>query len=80
MKQKDETKETDDIQDLSTTEDENEDGQSSKTHNDQDSDISFESDTDDEIDTTAIEEEKWIEYIKRWRMRRFDVGLRHTKE
>ena len=33
----------------------NEDGQSSNTHNDQDSDISFENDTDDEIDTTVIE-------------------------
>ena len=35
-----------------------------QTHNDQDSDISFESDTDEEIDTTAIEEE-WIEHMKR---------------
>ena len=30
-----------------------------------DSDTSFESDTDDEIDTTEIEEEDWIEHIKR---------------
>ena len=36
-----------------------------KTHNDQDSDISFENDTVDEIDTTVIEEEEWIESIKR---------------
>ena len=43
----------------------NEDGRSSKTHNDQDSGISFESDTDDEIDTTEIEEEDWIKYMKR---------------
>ena len=35
-----------------TKEHENEDGHSSNTHNDQDSDISFENDTDDEIDTT----------------------------
>ena len=35
------------------------------THNDQDSDISFENDTEKEIDTTVIEEEEWIEYIKR---------------
>ena len=34
-------------------------------HNEQDSDVSFENDTDDEIDTTEIEEEDWIEYIKR---------------
>ena len=39
--------------------------QSSTTHNDQDSDVSFENDTDEEIDTTEIEEENWIEYIKR---------------
>ena len=35
------------------------------TCNDQDSDISFKNDTDDEIDTTAIEEEEWMEYMKR---------------
>ena len=50
---------------LRSTEDENEDGQSSNTCNDQDSDISFENHADDEIDTTAIEEEEWIEYVKR---------------
>ena len=50
---------------MSSIEDENEDGQSSITHNDEDSDISFESDTDDEIDTTEIKEEDWIEYIAR---------------
>ena len=42
-----------------------EDGQSSNTHNDQDSDISFENDTDDDIDTTVLEEEEWINYIRR---------------
>ena len=30
-----------------------------------DSEVSFEDDADDEIDTTLIEEEDWIEYIKR---------------
>ena len=35
------------------------------THNDQDSNISFKNDTDDETDTTEIEEEDWIDYIKR---------------
>ena len=59
-KQKDET-------DLGCTEDENGDGQSPNTHKDQDSDISFENDTDDEIDTTAIEKEEWIEDIRRSR-------------
>ena len=51
--------------DLCSTGDESEDGQSSITHNDQDSDVSFENDTDEEIDTTVIGEEDWIEYIKR---------------
>ena len=35
------------------------------THNDVDSDVSFEDDADEEIDTTSIEEEDWIEYMKR---------------
>ena len=64
-KRKDDTNEHDDTEDLGSTEDGNEDGQSSNTHNDQDSDVSFENDTNDEIDTTAIEEEEWLEYIKR---------------
>ena len=34
---------------------------------DQDSDVSFENDTEEEIDTTEIEEEDWIEYMKRSR-------------
>ena len=50
---------------MGSTGDESEDGQSSNTHNDQDSDISFEKDTGEEIDTTVIEEEDWIDYIKR---------------
>ena len=50
---------------MSSTGDESEDGQSSNTHEDQDSDVSFENDTEEEIDTTEIEEEDWIEYIKR---------------
>ena len=64
-KRKDETNENDDTEDLGRTGDQNEDGQSSTTHSDQDSDISFENDTDDEIDTTTTQEEEWIEYIKR---------------
>ena len=47
----------DDTQELSSTEDENGDGQSSDTHKDQDSNISVENVTDDEMDTTEIEEE-----------------------
>ena len=30
-----------------------------------DSEVSFEEDADEDIDTTVIEEEDWIEYIKR---------------
>ena len=35
------------------------------TQNDVASEVSFEDDADEEIDTTVIEEEDWIEYIKR---------------
>ena len=58
---------------MSSTGDESEDGQSSNTHKDQDSDVSFENDTEEEIDTTEIEgrldwidieEEDWTEYRK----------------
>ena len=49
--------------DLGSTGDESEDGESSITHNDQDSDVSCENDTDGEIDTTVIEEEEdWIDH------------------
>ena len=60
-----ETNENDDTEDLGSNGDENEDGQSSNTHNDVDSEVSFEDDADEEIDTTSIEEEDWIDYIKR---------------
>ena len=40
-------------------------GSSSNTDYDQDKDISFMKDTDEEIDTDEIEEEDWIEYMKR---------------
>ena len=33
--------------------------------NDQDSDVSFEIDNDEEMDAAVIEEEDWVEYIKR---------------
>ena len=45
---------------------ESQDGQSSVSHSDQDSDVSFESDNDEEIDAAEIEEEEdWVDYIKR---------------
>ena len=40
-------------------------GSSSTTDCDQDSDVSFVNDTDEEIDTAEIEQEEWIEYMKR---------------
>ena len=49
----------------SCTDDESEDGKSYVSHNDQDSDVSFESDNGEEIDATEIEEGDWVEYIKR---------------
>ena len=54
-----------DITDMCSTDDESGNGQSTMTQNDVDSEVSFEDDADEEIDTTVIEEEDWIEYIKR---------------
>ena len=54
-----------DINEMCSTDDESGDGQSTRTQNDVDSEVSFEDDADEEIDTTVIEEEDWIEYIKR---------------
>ena len=48
-----------------SSEDETADADSSNTACDQDSDISFMKNTDEEIDTADIEEEEWIEYMKR---------------
>ena len=52
VKQKDKTNEEKDTNDLRSTGDESEDGQSSNIHKDQDSDVSFENDTEEGIDTT----------------------------
>ena len=49
----------------SCTYDESEDGKSDTSHNDQDSDVSFEIDNDEETDAAETEEEDWVEYIKR---------------
>ena len=68
VKQKVKTNEEKDTNDLSSTGDESEDGQSSNTHKDQDGDVSFENDTEEEIDATEIEEEEeedWIDCIKK---------------
>ena len=85
MKQKEKTNEEKDTNDLSSTGDESEDGQSSNTHKDQDSDVFFENETEEKIDTTEIEKEDWIEYFKKStndaieKMRRFGAGTRLTK-
>ena len=54
-----------DKENLKSSEDETEDGHSSNTNCDQDSDISFMNDTDEEIDTAVIEEVDWIGHMKR---------------
>ena len=64
--------------DSSCTDDESEDGKSDISHNDQDRDVSFESDNDEEIDAAEIQEEDWLNTLKgaplklwkRWKMRR----------
>ena len=40
-------------------------GNSTNTGCDQDSDVSFQSDSDDEVHTAEVEEEEWIEQVKR---------------
>ena len=65
VKHKVETSE--DLHDIgsSCTDDESEDEKSDISHNDQDSDVSFESDNDEEIDAAEIEEEDWVVFIVR---------------
>ena len=48
-----------------STDDESGDGQSTKSKDDVDSEVTFDEDSDKEMDTIEIEEEDWIEYIKR---------------
>ena len=54
-----------DTNDLCSTDDDSGDGLSTTIHNDVDSEVSFEDDAGEEIDTTLIEEEDWIDHIKR---------------
>ena len=65
VKQKDKTNEEKDTNDTSSTGGESDDGQRSNTHEDQDSDVSFENDTEEELDTTVIEKEDWVDNIIR---------------
>ena len=54
-----------DITEICSTDDERDDGQSTKSEDDVDSEVTFEEDSDKKMDTIEIEEEDWIEYIKR---------------
>ena len=54
VKHKDKTSEDLDNIDSSCTDDESENGQSSASHNDQGSDVSFESENDEEIDAAEM--------------------------
>ena len=53
-----------DITEMCSTDDESGVGQSTKSKDDVDSEVTFEEDSDEEMDTIEIEEEDWIEYIK----------------
>ena len=48
-----------DITDMCSADDESGDGQSTKTHDDVDSEVTFEDDPDEEMDTTVIEKD-WM--------------------
>ena len=48
-----------------STDEETGDGQSTKSEDDVDSGVTFDEDSEKEIDTIEIEEEDWIDYIKR---------------
>ena len=54
-----------DITEMCSTDNESGDDQSTKTQDDLDSEVTFEDDPDEEMDATTIEEEDWIDYIKR---------------
>ena len=48
-----------------STDDESGDGQSTKSEDDVDSGVTFDEDSDKDIDTVEIEEADWIDYIRR---------------
>ena len=54
-----------DITEMCSTDDESGDCQSTKTQDDVDSEVTCEDDLVEEMDATTIEEEEWIDYIKR---------------
>ena len=51
------------------TDEETEQGSKQSSNCDQDSDVSFQEENDQEIDRVEIEEEVWVEYIKRTQKR-----------
>ena len=69
------------------TDKETEEGLDQNSNKDQDSDVSFQEDAEEEIDSTENEED-WIEYIKRstkeaeehMENRRYHAGLKHTED
>ena len=71
-------KTSEDLNDIgsSCTDDESEEGKNDISHNDQDGDVSFESDNDEEIDAAGIEEEDWVEYIKRSTCEKWRLAMR----
>ena len=60
---------------MCSTDDESGDGQSTKSQDDVDSEVTFEEDPDEEINTIAIEGEDWIEHITTKKMK-WKVALR----
>ena len=48
-----------------STDDESGDGQSTESEDDVDRGVTFDEDSEKDIDTIAIEEEDWIDYIRR---------------
>ena len=63
---------TDEERSQQNTSADSEGGNSTSSGCDQDSSISLQSDPDDDMDTADVEEEDWIEYIKR--------STRHTED
>ena len=63
---------------MCSTDDESGDSRSTKTQDDVDSEVTFEDDPDEEMDTTTIEEEEWMDYIKRSTVDAWDK-MEHAK-
>ena len=55
----------DDTTENCSTDDKSSDDQSTKSEDDMDSGVTFDEDSEKDIDTAEIEEEDWIDYIRR---------------